>query len=251
MSEYSFVPVRNRKDARDRSKDYKPRGAPIVSAFRKEPSFITARRALIPRGSTNQQAMRTGGWANPSQMSGELKFNDNNFTISPTAGSNQFFGGILLNGIAQGTTASNRIGRKAVMKTIFLRTTFRLTAGSTGGSPARILCVYDKQANAVAPVATDILAVDQFQSPNNLSNRDRFVTIFDQMTDPISDQGPQAVELNLFKKINLETMWNAGTDALIGSITSGSIYLFVAQVNTIAAAAPVMNIYARVRYTDN
>lgn len=251
MSEYSFVPLRNRKDHRERAKDYKPRGAPIVSAFRKEPSFITARRALIPRGSTNQQAMRTGGWANPSQMSGELKFNDNNFTISPGIASNQFFGAILLNGIAPGTSASQRIGRKAVMKTIFLRCTFRMSAGAVGGSPCRILVVYDKQANAAAPVATDILAVDQFQSPNNLSNRDRFVTIFDQMTDPISDQGPQAVELNLFKKINLETMWNAGTDALIGSIASGSIYIFAAQVNTIATASPVLNVYARVRYADN
>jgi len=104
---------------------------------------------------------------------------------------------------------------------------------------------------ATAPAITDILLADAFNSPNNLTYRDRFVTIFDQITEPVDAGGPNERSMTCYKKLNLETLWNAGTDALIGSIASGSMYLFVAQSGSIATNAPSVTIRSRVRYTDN
>lgn len=199
--------------------------------------------------STAAQAVRTGGWANPTSGA-EKKFNDVSATFAPTASAVTFTAGTLLNGVATGTDASSRIGRKAVIKSILLRITTSLATGTKGGA-FRILCVYDKQANATAPAITDILLADAFNSPNNLTYRDRFVTIFDQVTDPVDAGGPNERAFTCYKKLNLETLWNAGTDALIGSIASGSIYLFVAQSGSIATNAPSVTIRSRVRYTDN
>lgn len=200
--------------------------------------------------STNQQAIRTGGWANPSK-GGELKFSDNQFTNQPPITSDAFFAtNRLLNTIANGTDASSRIGRKITIKSLLVRFSVSLQATSTGGSPVRILVVYDKQANAVAPAITDILLTDAFTSQNNLSNRDRFVTIFDNITQPVSVGDCYQVAGNLYKSLNLETVYNAGTDATIGSITSGSIYLFTAQANGVAVAPLNVLFKTRVRYSD-
>lgn len=217
---------------------------PIVPA-----SLLAKRRRL---NSTNQQALRTGGWANPSK-GGELKFVDTSVTLVPVAGSNAFIApgsSNLINGLVPGSSATSRIGRKVNIKSVYVRYSLILNAASLGGSPLRILCVYDKQANSTAPLISDILLLDQFTSPNNLSNRDRFVTIFDEITPCISagDQHSQAG--NLYKNVNLETMFNAGAAGTIGDITSGSIYIIAAQTAGITVQPATIFCQCRVRYTD-
>jgi len=208
----------------------------------------SARRSAPPAASTAAQAMRTGGWANPV-AGAEKKFVDIAATFTPAAGAVTFTNGVLLNGIATGTDASSRIGRKAVIKSILIRATASMATATAGGM-FRLLIVYDKQANATAPGITDVLLADTFNSANNLSNRDRFVTIFDQITEPVSVQNNYACANVNYKGINLETIYNAGTDAAIGSIASGSIYLFVAQTGSTTIAAPVFTFKSRLRYTD-
>jgi len=206
-------------------------------------------KPFVPKmNSTNQQAIRTGGWANPSK-GGELKFCD--IAATPTIPTSAAFATpILLTAIANGTDASGRIGRKITLKSLLIRWQLSLAATSVGGSPVRVLVIYDKQANAQAPAITDVLLTDTFTSQNNLSNRDRFVTIFDQITEPVSVQNNYACANVNYKGINLETIYNAGTDAAIGSIASGSIYLFVAQTGSTTIAAPVFTFKSRLRYTD-
>jgi len=199
--------------------------------------------------SMNQQAMRVGGWSNPTQ-GGELKFLDSSMNDDPILASGAFTAGTLLNGLITGSTASQRIGRKVTIKSLLVRYSWGLATTSTGGSPLRILIVYDKQANAVAPAITDILLTDTFHSANNLSNRDRFVTISDIITDPVSTGDCFAVAGVIYKKLNLETMYNAGTAGTIGDISSGSIYMFVAQTGRIATASPEFSSTVRIRYTD-
>jgi len=211
-------------------------------------AYYSKKTALQP-ASTAAQAIRTGGWANPSSGA-EQKFVDVASTFSPTAGAVTFTNGVLLNGIANGTDASTRIGRKAAIKSLLIRATASVGTATKGGS-FRLLVVYDKQTNAAAPAITDILLADAFNAPNNLSNRDRFVTIFDQIMGPVDVGGPNNVADTFYKKLNLEEMWNAGTDATVGSITSGSIYAFVAQSGGMATNAPALTMYSRVRYTDN
>jgi len=122
---------------------------------------------------------------------------------------------------------------------------------ATGGSPCRILVVYDKQANAVAPTITDILLADDFHSQNNLSNRDRFVTLCDHITDPIGAQNVIFCADNIYKKLNLEVMFNQGSVGTVGDITSGSIYMFVAQAAGIATITPLLTFRSRIRFSDN
>ena len=211
---------------------------------------LQAYRARL--GPLSQQSMRTGGWANPS-LGGELKFIDTNVAITMGAASVQFVAPgptLLLNGMANGSDASSRIGRKVVLKSLLIRWTAALSPTSTGGSPIRILCIYDKQANATAPSVTDILLADNFNSANNLSNRDRFVTLCDYITEPVSANGDFTVSGAIYKKINLETMFNTGSAGTIGDITSGSVYLIAAQTAGVSTAAVSLAARSRIRYTD-
>ena len=195
------------------------------------------------------QAIRTGGWANPS-LGGELKYIDTNANTALTFASSAFSTGVLLNGVAQGSDATARIGRKMVMKSLLLRWTWNLASTSTGGSPVRVMVVYDKQANATAPAITDVLVVDSFIGQNNLNNRDRFVVLCDYLSEPIGSNGDTSVGGVIYKRLNLETMFNSGSAGTIGDITSGSVYLFVAQTGGIGVVNPTFNWRARVRFTD-
>jgi len=197
----------------------------------------------------SQQALRVGGWASPSRM-GELKFRDTNYLVSLPPNATTFTAGPLLNAMAPGSTASQRIGRKIVLKSFLMRYRGIVATTSVGGSPVRMLVVYDKQANATAPTILDVLERDDFTSPNNLSNRDRFVTLCDHMSDPVSQNGNQGVQGVVYKPLNLETMFNDGTAGTIGDITSGSVYIFIAQTSGISVTGPQFEWDFRIRYSD-
>lgn len=211
-------------------------------------------KSTVPRGvsGTTAQAMRTGGWSNPSKM-GELKFVDVGTRADTLTASVTTFttpGAVfLLNGIVPGSGADQRIGRVVTGKSIYVRGVFSMGATSTSGSPLRILIVYDKQANATAFNTTDLLKQDDFRSGNNLSNRDRFTVIADMITPYIGSGDKVQTNFEIYKKLNLETQFNAGTAGSIGDITSGSIYIMFAHFG-IATAGPVVNWWSRYRYRD-
>ena len=211
-------------------------------------SQMTRGRFSAPRSSTTMQAMRTGGWASPSGP--ELKYIDTNANTTLTFASSAFSTGVLLNGVAQGSDATARIGRKMVIKSLLLRWTWNLASTSTGGSPVRVMVVYDKQANATAPAITDVLVVDSFIGQNNLNNRDRFVVLCDYLSEPIGANSNTSVGGTIYKSLNMGTMFNSGNVGTVADITSGSVYLFVAQTGGVGAVNPTFNWRARVRFTD-
>lgn len=207
-------------------------------------------RGVQPMSGVNYQAVRTGGWANPSTTA-ELKFIDVSSNANPAAGAATFSTPVLLNGIASGSTAETRIGRKIVLKSLYLRAFVNLNATSTFGSQIRVIVFYDKQANATAPAITDLLLADNYLSPNNLSNRDRFVVLCDEMMEPISVNANNSTAITVYKKLNLETMFNGGSAGTVGDITSGSVYLMTAQNGIIGTAAPSFVFRSRIRFLDN
>lgn len=218
--------------------------------------MISGKKRLVYRapstlGPISRQSVRVGAYGTSSP---ELKFVDN-VNNANLAGSSAFVAPsatTLLNGLVPGSTASQRIGRKILMTSLYIRWSFRMAPTATQGAPLRVVVVYDKQANAAAPAVTDIFTVDDFLSPNNLSNRDRFVTLCDEITEPIGTTGvAYQVAGTIYKKINLETMFNAGTAGTIADITSGSVYLVFAQGGQIATASPNFSWYSRIRYSDN
>ena len=112
------------------------------------------------------------------------------------------------------------------------------------------MVVYDKQTNAAAPAITDILVVDTFIGQNNLNNRDRFTVLCDQISEPIGANVNTSVGGTIYKSVNMETMFNSGNAGTVADITSGSVYLFVAQTGGIGVVNPIFNWRARVRFTD-
>lgn len=214
-------------------------------------NVVATRKTPLSRASSSitRQAIRTGGWANPSKT-GELKFVDTVCTQGVIFAAVTFGAGTLLNGLASGSTATTRVGRKVTIKSMMLRWNYNMGATSTGGCVLRILIVYDKQSNATAPAITDILATDDWMSANNLSNRDRFVTLSDVITAPVGVSSDFEIGDMIYKRLNLETNFNAGNAGTVGDITSGAIYLFVAQSGSMATANGAFTASARVRYSD-
>lgn len=238
--------------------------AQVESAFR---ALQSKRRKLlmpalpdrpITKNPIAQQTIRVGGWASPS-LGGELKFKDTNLSYVFPSGSTVFSAATLLNGIAPGSDATSRIGRKVTIKSLLLRWTTGFTAAANapdadGGFNTRILVVYDKQPNANTAAITDVLKEDFFSSVTNLDNRDRFVILMDKITPPASMGGDLQTSGKKFIRLNNEEVFNAGTAGTIGDITTGSILLFVAQSGggTYSTGnAMGFNGRARIRYQDN
>jgi len=151
----------------------------------------------------------------------------------------------LLNGIANGNSASSRIGRKIQLKSLLFRW---IQSSSAGNQPIRIVIVYDKQADGVLPGIEEILQggpTPTFNSPMNLANADRFVILADEMSTATAQNGIRADKI--YRKINLPQTFNASTAGII-DVTSGAIYVLSCVGNGVAGAG--VGYYSRIRYTD-
>lgn len=161
----------------------------------------------------------------------------------------------LLNGCAQGTDYTQRIGRKTVNRSVYLRATIFPTEGTAPlGDIVRILVILDKEPNGAAPVVADVLTSAAPEAPMNLNNRDRFVTISDQIVEceagnwsagNLTTGAPKTHYVSFFKPIKCETIWG-GTGATIASIQSNAIYMLLVSSNGVYQ----MQYSTRVRFED-
>lgn len=180
----------------------------------------------------------------------ELKFIDSAPANDPPL-SAAFNTVTILNTCIAGALATNRIGRKIRMENLFLRWGFNMAATSTGGSPFRILIVYDKQTNTAAPAITSVLLSDDFDSPMNLSNRDRFIIVMDELTECIGTALQPAIAGKRFVNLKgLEVMYNTTEGGTVADITTGGLFLFVAQRGSIGTASPNFVSTCRVKFSD-
>lgn len=158
---------------------------------------------------------------------------------------------VLLNGVAQGTTASTRVGRRLVMKSMYIKWLVQVSATTTGGTPLRLLIVYDHQTNAAAPAITDIVLTDEITSPVNLSNSRRFKILVDEYVPCIGTGGPQSVVVSRYMKLNMDEEFNNGSTGTVSDITKGSIYAIAWNGNGFAVAGPNSVFYSRIRFADD
>lgn len=180
---------------------------------------------------------------------------------------------ILLNGVAQGTDYNARIGRKIVNASLYLRGEIFVEAARSlsvssvvPAQTARLILLYDMQTNGVAPVLTDVLNATGGGSPENigaqlnLNNRDRFKILKDKcfsfgpfVTDIGGSPSQIGMPLNycfkIYKKLKLETIFG-GTDASVGSITSGAIFLLAIGSNPAGPLDVNFNGSCRIRFMD-
>lgn len=211
------------------------------------------KKARVINRAFGSSGVRSGGWRGVPGRRGELKYVD--VTSDSTSFSDS---GILtlLNGLVPGTGASQRIGKKAVMKTLQFRGDIGAGTTPMGGVPfqglVRLLWVYDKQSNATAPTVAQILEQATGKSFMNMDNRDRFVVLLDKQYAIDQSGGNESCQVKVYKKINLTTVFNAGTAGTVADITSGSIYLLAISDAPFASdTVPAIGFYSRIRYDDS
>lgn len=188
----------------------------------------------------------------------ELKFIDVlNNAIAPAIGGALPAGTIvgLLNGCAQGTDAIQHIGRQTTMKSLYWLWTGEVQTTTVGGSSSRLVIVYDKEAEGAAPtiaagVQTDVFNQDNILAQMNLNNRDRFVTLVDEIVEVYGSAGPQAFMRKGYRKVNLPCVFNASAAATVAAINTGSIYAFIWNGAGLGTAAPGQQLQTRVRFED-
>lgn len=164
----------------------------------------------------------------------------------------------LLNGTAQGSDFSNRIGRKATMVAVQLEgQIIPADLTNTASSKCRVMLIYDAQPNGALPAITDILTASTSNAFMNLNNRDRFKVIADvnESIGHVVDTATQAQagsptvhNVSVYKKINLETIYD-GTTAAIADVQTGAL-LLVTIGNQAAGAGGLYFGAVRVRFID-
>lgn len=148
----------------------------------------------------------------------------------------------LLNGIAQGTDATQRIGRKFICKKLHGKINIQFKDNQFQAQTIRLVLVYDKCTNSASqiPPYSSVFVTEAPWGMVNLNFRDRFVIIWDKIFD-VGDRvagaatgylpstsgfpGVGSKHITFTKRINLETI-NSGTGATVGSIASGGLYLY-------------------------
>lgn len=154
---------------------------------------------------------------------------------------------ILLNGIALGAGSSQRVGRACHLRSFLLRVTNINTGGN--GMQSRILVVYDRQTNGVAPNAAFVLAsASSSESPMNLEYNKRFVVLCDYLTNEPGMINNIIMSPAEYRKLNLTQNFLA-TGATVTDIADGAIWLLW-TCNITDVANPRLQIHSRVRYTD-
>jgi len=174
----------------------------------------------------------------------------------------------LLNGIADGTLVTQRVGRKVTIRSVQVRgivygtDTQSTTGADTLSNLCRVMLVWDKQANGTVMTFAQPLSATTSVSFNNLDNRERFVMLMDKhlamgpfvynttATQAIGLGDNVQATINKYKRMpkGACTIFS-GTGATIGDITSGALYL-VTIGSRGAANGHTLEDITPVRYPD-
>lgn len=173
----------------------------------------------------------------------------------------------LLNGCVQGSDYTQRIGRKILLKSVYIRgfvtpqqAVVPSAATASVAQQVRMILFVDSQPNGAAPAVTDLLNTAHPASQLNLNNRDRFKVLRDEVINfgplmpgvgTFAELGADLIgDVNVYKKLNLETIYNAGNAGTIADINSGALYMF--WIGSVASndQDSLARVSARVRFLD-
>lgn len=178
----------------------------------------------------------------------------------------------LLANPALGSDMNNRIGRKIQLRSVYIKGSIQVQQSQTGIVSAattvgtqlcRMIILADLQPNGAAPAITDILNTASPASHLNLNFRDRFKIYCDKTwalgpfyfnttaTQSIGMVGsPQMIPIKKFKKINLESIYNATNGGTIADISTGALYMVWIGSTASGADDAIATLGTRVRYDD-
>lgn len=168
-----------------------------------------------------------------------------------------------------GSDFNDRIGRKTVLKSIYIRGRVQTsTAAAPNGdttTPAqlcRLIIFVDNQPNGAAPSITDLLVEALPSSQLNANNRDRFRIIKDKeyAFDPVYNISTatqarymgnrQVYPIKLYKKLNVETIFNGTNGGSIGDINTGALYMLWLGSTASGATDAEAMVSVRCRFDD-
>lgn len=161
----------------------------------------------------------------------------------------------LLATIAQGTTVNQRVGKKALYRSIQCRGEVQSNAATTVAQAAMIL-VYDRRPTGALPAITDVLVTITSEALNNDANSGRFkilrrldYTLIGNTTTPTT--GKEAVEIDFwFRLKDLPAVFKAAGTGAIADIEEGAIYLVTVGNVAAGTAAAAFNVGFRTRFID-
>lgn len=229
-------------------------------------SAIVAKKKPTPRSPKNWTSYRKSKSDHnllmalkKNMLQHEQKFVDTNLTaaIYALAGTATI---TLLNGLVQGVDENARIGRQINLKSIFLRGNVSVAQTTTGQGALRTIILIDQEVpqvggSGVVMSITDYLTADGLAFPANLNNRKRFKVLMDEVV-PISGVAsvgtgnPTSYQPYFYKKLDYTSEFGSGGGAgTIADFTKNAVYLITYAIN-LATTAPIVNMYARVRFTD-
>jgi len=116
----------------------------------------------------------------------------------------------------------------------------------TVNEPIRIRVIYDKNTNAAAPAATDVLEADTILALNQNSTAGRFITLLDEILTV--DNSNSFMMFKRFIKLDLPVTYS-GTAATVASISAGGLFVMLNINGQSYASQPTIS-YARIRFTD-
>lgn len=226
----------------------------------------TAGYSGYKRRRVGKRSYRTGRLAGryrstQGRLNKELKNYDNLSAVAPLANTGALIlpsstaTGALLVGLAQGTTANTRTGRKVLVKKIQYKgqVTFTPGAGAAGTDVLKWFLVHDKQANGAYPSSIlDIWAVQTtgFEL-RNLDTSHRYRVLQSGMMEFQSGAGVTGAYDPIVRALDIECPCNilvemSSTAGAITEIKSNNVLLVCGSMNGLIT----MNGSSRVRFYD-
>lgn len=155
-----------------------------------------------------------------------------------------------LSNIAEGNDYNNRDGLSVLAQSTFFRGIWRSAGTETTSTIVRLILFCDNDQRGTDPAVTDILETASYLSPLNHVQNKRFTIIWDTSfeVEPVGSGKITKIDKR-YRKYNAHIKYSstAGADA---SAYEGNLYL-LDITSTPAVAAPTVNWYHRLRYTDN
>lgn len=157
--------------------------------------------------------------------------------------------------VAQGASVNQRVGKKAVWKSLQGRGTM-VTGSTTTTADAAFLIVYDKRPTGSLPSITDILVSASSAAFNNDANSGRFRILkrVDQQfignaLTPAT--GKEAYTCDFFLSLKgLPVVFKAAGTGAIGDIEEGALYLVTVGNQVAGTTAASMDLALRTRFQD-
>jgi len=226
----------------------------IAKALRSQSPMTQEVKAQI-QANRNAALLRRTLAQRPLQRNGNFKQESGYVDLAAYTAAGDSTGSVtLIATVAQGTSVSQRVGKKIRWESIQVRGTVTSASGATWNKGALIF-VYDKRPTGALPTVSDILVSPSSYALNNDTNSGRFQILrrLDHLCiGPMGANPPNGREgfvIDEFIKVRRPCVFKAGGTGAIGDIEEGALYVVAIGQNVIPNNV-TYTCGIRVRYTD-